>query len=204
MATDDELALYYAGLLILQYANRPNAIATIKAQALSSIASQIIQQVTDAYDLDTAIGPQLETLGDYRGAKRTLVGLDLSKQYFAMPPYSDPAPASYKGFAVYGQVPSWFFEVYQDNEHATFVLNDNDLRSFIKYLAKLQSLNLELEGIDDFLFEFFGTYVTLADNGDMTITYTHDSADPNDLFAIVSFVGALPHPAGVAVIVLTV
>lgn len=68
--TDDELIAYYASLLIIQYANLPNASGTIRATAELFIMNQLPTAVMNAYDLSTAVGVQLDVLGKYVGASR--------------------------------------------------------------------------------------------------------------------------------------
>ena len=60
---------------------------------------------------------------------------------------------------------SWFFEYYADVDAAS-LLTDSELRQFVQYLAKLQSLSLGRGAIEQFLFEFFGSYgyASLGDN----------------------------------------
>lgn len=75
--TNDELAEYYSNLLILQYHEKAKAIATIQAQVTPIIMDQLPIAVQDAFDIETAIGVQLDVLGDYVGASRntyTLTG----------------------------------------------------------------------------------------------------------------------------------
>lgn len=201
--TTDELVAYYVALIIIQYANKPRAAATVGLFARSIVADQVIQQVEDAYDLETAAGAQLDALGTYVGASRTIVGIDLGKTFFTMPTYTDPDAGTVPGFALYADgsnVPQ-YFAFYADGQNVAYVLTDPDFALLIAYLAKLDVLDLGLGSIDQFLFEFFGTYVTLADNGNMTITYADDPADPSNLFTIANFIGALPQPAGVEIIV---
>ncbi len=201
--TTDELVAYYVALIIIQYANRPRAVATVDAFVRSLVADQVIQQVEDAYDLATATGVQLDALGTYVGASRTIVGIDLGKTFFTTPTYAASDKDTVPGFAFYADgsnVPQ-YFAFYADGQNVAYVLTDPDFRLLIQYLAKLNALDLGLGSIDQFLFEFFGTYVTLTDNGDMTITYADDPADPSNLFTIVNFIGAFPQPAGVEIIV---
>lgn len=195
--TTDELVQYYVDLLIAQYNRKPNARAFVDAMVRSVVADQIVQQTEDAFDIDTALGAQLDLLGTYRGASRAIVGLDLGRVYFVAPEYSDIVTGLH-GFALYTDPtdPFWYFASYEDSET---LLTDADFRIFLKYLTKLQSLDLGLGSIDAFLFEFFGVYVMMVDNGDMTITYTDDPSDPSDLFKIVNYTGNLPHPSGVTV-----
>jgi len=61
---------YYANLLIIQYRNKPKAVATIKAIVSLFLSDDIFLQVQDAFDLDTAVGVQLDVLGKYTGVSR--------------------------------------------------------------------------------------------------------------------------------------
>lgn len=75
--TTDELAQYYASLLIIQYVGKSKASATVKGTALALIMDQLPIAVQNAYDIQTAIGVQLDILGKYVGASRkgyTLTG----------------------------------------------------------------------------------------------------------------------------------
>lgn len=200
--TTDELIDYYAQLLIMQYNNKPKASATVKSFVAEVIANQIVQQVNDGFDLETAIGDQLTAVGTYRNAPRLIFGLNIIKSYFAMPSYDDPSPELVKGFAEYSTPnPSWYFLLYADVNTLVFSLSDSDLRSLIKYLAEINSSGHGLGEIDTVLFNNFGSYVSLTDNENMTITYTDDPSDPSALFKIVNRLNALPQPAGVQVIV---
>lgn len=71
MATTQDLINYYADLLILQYKGQPKAYATIQAIVAGPIADQLPIAVQDAFDLDTAVGVQLDVLGKYAGVVRT-------------------------------------------------------------------------------------------------------------------------------------
>lgn len=68
--TDAELKAYYADLLILQYRSKPRAYATIQASVDLFIQNQILFAIRDAFDIDTAIGAQLDILGKYAGVSR--------------------------------------------------------------------------------------------------------------------------------------
>lgn len=68
--TTQELIDYYANLLILQYRDKPKALATVKALAGLALADKIAVELQDAFNLDTAVGKQLDTLGKYVGVTR--------------------------------------------------------------------------------------------------------------------------------------
>lgn len=69
--TIQELIDYYVGLLIIQYNNQPKAIETIELLVRQSTMEQLPEQVRDAFDLDTAVGVQLDMLAKYVGVTRS-------------------------------------------------------------------------------------------------------------------------------------
>ena len=69
--TDGELQIYYANLLIIQYRQKPQAYATIKATTKAAIINQLPLAVQNAFDLETAVGVQLDILGKYVVVVRT-------------------------------------------------------------------------------------------------------------------------------------
>jgi hypothetical protein len=74
MATVEELKEYYANLLILQYLNKPKAMATIKAVVEPVIMDQLPVDVQDAFAIGTAEGVQLDVIGKYVGVSRSGYG----------------------------------------------------------------------------------------------------------------------------------
>jgi hypothetical protein len=69
--TDAQIIAYYANLLILQYLGQPNAYATIQALVTPVIMGQLPLLAQNAFDIDTAIGSQLDILGKYAGVTRS-------------------------------------------------------------------------------------------------------------------------------------
>ena len=70
MATSQEFQNYYADLLILQYKTQPKARATIKALIKELYGSGSLLDLVNGFNLDTAVGKQLDTLGKYIGLNR--------------------------------------------------------------------------------------------------------------------------------------
>jgi hypothetical protein len=198
--TTDQLVAYYVNLLIIQYKALPKAQATIAAISSTIVADQIVAQVRDGFDPATAVGAQLDILGQYVGAPREIPGFTPVNEYWALPSYNDPN-TGYSGWARYTDVviPSNYWRSYTTTD-ATLTLTDGQMRSLILYLVALHASDHSNESIDNLFAQFFGGYATVTDNGNMTVTYTHDAThDPSILFQIVNFIGALPHPAGVAI-----
>lgn len=72
--TNLELSESYANLLILEYIGQPNAYAYISLIALIGILNQLPSAVLNAYDIGSAVGPQLDVIGKYVGASRSGYG----------------------------------------------------------------------------------------------------------------------------------
>lgn len=68
--TDTELIQYYADLLILQYKTQSKAPEHIKALIETIMIFELIQDVKNGYDIETAVGVQLDVLGKYIGLER--------------------------------------------------------------------------------------------------------------------------------------
>ena len=205
--TDQELIAYYGNLLAIQYKTLPNAMGTIEAVATEAVASQVFSQVLNGFDLATAEGEQLDILASYVGAPRTVFGYNPTVPYLSFPGYSDlpDPPTAPIGFAQYADTadPVTFWLRYSTSQ-TTYVLTDGQLRLLVAYLIAVHASDHTLYSIDVILQEFFGGYCTLADNEDMSITYTHQSSDPNLLFSVVSQLNLLPRPGGVEVVVVEV
>jgi hypothetical protein len=199
--TVQDLIDYYVNLLIIQYNNKPNARATIDAFVKQAVADLIEIQVRDGFDMDTAIGYQLDVLGKYVDVRRTINGLDIARDYFALPPYGDPNADDYVGFAIYGgTIPTGFFRLYSD-VNSSYAMKDNEMRDLIKLKVRQHKSDHSLQDIDDIMDEFFGADVTITDNGDMTVTYAFTPGLTYNLPIIAVYTNALPKPAGVRLII---
>lgn len=205
-ATSEQLLEYYANTLIAQYFNKPKAVGTIRALlggtgAYGLIADAIANQVRDGFDLDTAVGQQLDWLGKLRGVTRFLATLDLSKVFLPLVDYDDPDVGTLPGIANYDdavQPPSTYTMTYED--FITTVLQDGDFRRVIKFLAKVQSCDYAYGTLDAICYTFFDGNVNLKITGPMQITYQHLTSDTDNLFTIIRQMGLLPGPAGVEVL----
>lgn len=200
--TTQELIAFYQNLLPIQYKALPNAAGQVGVNVQQVIANQIYAQVRDAFDPQTAIGVQLDILGEYVGAVRTIAQYNPSLSYFELQSYAI-LPAGPIGFAAYADIADpvdyWLSYV---TSLTTFVLTDGLMQQLIQYLIELHASDHTNEDIDLIFEQFFGQYVTLTDNADMTMTVTHSaSTDPNAFFGIVKQLGLLPKPAGVLVAV---
>jgi hypothetical protein len=70
--TDALLVEYYQDLLILQYKNKPKARGHIASNVSPLIIFELSNAVKNGYNIETAIGKQLDVLGKYAGISRVL------------------------------------------------------------------------------------------------------------------------------------
>ena len=70
-----ELIDYYVNLLIIQYKGKPKAEATISAFVNQALVNQLPLAILDAYNIDTAIGVQLDIIGKYQNCNRQISGI---------------------------------------------------------------------------------------------------------------------------------
>ena len=77
MSDVQNLIDYYTNLLIIQYNSKEKARATIELFSRVLLADGIFFDVLNAYNLDTAVGHQLDVIGKYVGVDRYYDALDL-------------------------------------------------------------------------------------------------------------------------------
>lgn len=204
--TAGDVVDYYQNLLIIQYKRSVKAFQTVGAVSTEIVADLIYTQVQNAFDLNTAIGNQIDILGTYVGAQRFLANFSSLNTYMAFPEYTDAGAGSVVGFSQYTDVnpPVGYWRLYSTVD-VSYILTDGQMRDLVQYLIAVHASDFSNASIDDIMLAFFGQYVTVTDNEDMTMVYTHDATnDPFQLFAIVEFLGLLPRPAGVGVTVINV
>jgi len=200
MTDAEQIIEYYQNTLIAQYYRQPKAIATIGAYVGEISGDAIYTQVRDAFDLEAAIGKQLDMLGELRGVSRYLFSLDLSKTFMAVPSYDDGDKGSVLGMADYDDPvypSSWFTMRYDD--FVSYTLEDDDFRRVIQYLATLHACDYSFKTLDDLCYRFFLGNVNIVELGSYQLRYKHLTSDPDKLFSIIWQMGRLPRPAGVTV-----
>ena len=152
---DFDYGKYLASLLIIQYNQKPKAAATIEALA-KMFPDELILQVRDAFDLDTATGKALDTLAKYVGVTR----------------------------------------FYYDENGNIIELDDEELRTLIKFKAISNTSNASHYDIDMALYNFFGTTVRATSSGNMSMTFFVRSDAERVVEAAIQQ-KAMPAPLGV-------
>lgn len=173
MAIDlDSTIEYYKNLLIIQYNNKEKARATIDLYIRTLLSDNIASQVQDGYDINTAVGVQLDVLGKYIGIDRNFSNTLLIGDFFSMTSYSTLDTDDKVGMTDFANYASDLggFATYEDIVDVQ-KLTDEDYRFVMKLRIIQNNSNHSNKSIDDGLFGFFGTDLILSDNQNMTIAY---------------------------------
>lgn len=95
--TLNELTSYYGQLLAYQYRGKPNALRQIQLWSKQAVADFLANQLLTCFDIDAAVGTQLDVLGKYVGVPRN-IGLVISKPFFSLWAYASGLnPVLYQG-----------------------------------------------------------------------------------------------------------
>ena len=194
---NEDLIGYYKNLLIIQYRGKPKAEKTIEAFIRLVILFELINQVKKGFDINTAQGRQLDILAKYAGVRRQITGVDFSRRFFGYSTYDEPDPPyKWTGYVSYENSSAGSSKVfsYDENQAELLVLNDSELRLFIRLGVFRNSKNTSLKEIDDFLLGFMPS-VSAEEIGLMRLRFVA----PNDLdylFPIIQGEGLLPKSAG--------
>ncbi len=199
-AVVENLIEYYRNLLIIQYHNKPKAMATIDAVTQEMVANGIVFDVRDGFSVDTAVGVQLDIIGKYVGVDRFYKSQDITGIHFG---YSDAFEIEPIGTTGYADAADFFskegsFLSSLDIIGNGYQLSDSDFRILIKLKILLNNSNFSDKEIDDDLFRIFGDSLYAIDNLDMSMEYFTDST----LSLIVKVAlskNLLPAPMGVRI-----
>lgn len=182
----------YLNLLILQYSDLPKASQTIEALiAKYEELFNVVREFEAAFDIDTAEGVQLDTIGKIVGLSRTVPDV-IPKVYFG---FADTPNAETFSKAPFFRT---FDAIYTDTQ-----LNDTDYRFFLK--AKITKNVITAKMIDDSLsiqdaISFmFGNEAYINDNQDMTMTLFIDEPYPTRLISFLIALDLIPRPQAVGV-----
>jgi len=201
MATDLETAIeYYKDLLLYQYINQYKSRETIGLLVSQALVDLLPVEISKAFDLETATGPQLDIIGEYIGLDRIVEAI-IVRDYFTLDDYNAPLTTGAFGFTDY-TVPtqnatvSMYLYVFFDTP--TNSLEDNEYRLLLKLKSYLNSSLLSIYEINEALTSLFGTGVFCADQLDMSLSY-FVSDELSRIMTIAHNESLLPKPMGVLI-----
>ncbi len=205
---DDDLIKYYQNLLILQYKRLPKANEHLRALLSQVIIFDFLEEVTNAFDLETAVGDRLTRLGLFLGISREVRKVE-NERYFGLGSiYLEEHPVeadlSLVGFTSYYQdaapgYPWTFSSLFQ---YIRNELQDNELRKFIQMRIAINKGNCSLAEVNDFFRTFFGGIVTVTEdleNSPMNLKYGVEQTSIEDFFLYMNEKKLFPRPAGVGI-----
>jgi hypothetical protein len=198
---------YYQNLLIVQYSNKTNAKATIGAMYDTVIpknsvtGNNLLEDIRDAFNLDTAVGVQLDILGYYIGVNRLYQGQDFDTlKLMGFKDYGGYSTATY-GFNTYSNYASDMSNgilTYAKMISVSNKLSDNDFRFLLKLKAAQNNCDHSCYAIDEILYAFLKNELFYIENQNMTMTY-FVSSSYTKLLPVMIQKGLLLKPMGVGI-----
>lgn len=192
-----ELCEIYVNLLVFGYKTKSKARATIAIIIKQALGDMFFKQLETCFNVDTAIGPQLDIIGKYVGLPRN-IGDPVPVDYFGFISYVGADPQNTNGFTDYtsnvNQNPLFYSYTFAGAQATD--LNDLQYAFMIKLKIALNNSDASLYDIQNRLKTFFNGFITVTDNKDMTLTYNIASAAPVTPTVLLPY---LPRPTGVGV-----
>lgn len=186
-------------LLIKQYWEKPKAKAEIELLARNWESSAIFLAGLDpAFDLDSAVGAQLDVLGRIVGISRSVPGV-VPKIYFGF--NENPESRGFSSKFDAQRVGGPFFDKFSI-PFTALQLGDSDYRFFIRVKASLNRASGYLSsdqyiGIQDVVLAAFDGRAYVVDNLDMTLTLYVSPTVSLDRLRLIRSLNLLPKPQGV-------
>lgn len=192
---------YYANLLIIQYHNKPRARATIKLMAHFLWANMLLLQIRDAFDWKTAIGKQLDIIGEWVGVDRFYNGQLFDFQpWFALIDWNEEPDNLQGGFATFenfDSVQGGFLD-YENIRPTQNRLIDDAYRIMIGLKIIKNSITATCKSIDEAIWEYFGGKVyTVWAPDELTYYY---APELSEVIQVAENKKVLPCPTGVRLV----
>lgn len=177
---NSDLISYYANLLILQYRSKTKAVDHIKNIMESQVIYDLMRDVENGYNIDDAVGVQLDILAKYVGASRVItVQEDITGVHWGFVDYLETTPyENVVGVVDYSQTPLPEADMinYDSGVNSNYVLTDTELRFIIRLKIIQNNSNYSPDSIDNLLFDAFGDKIQMNDNLNMTVEYFVDKS----------------------------
>ncbi len=201
MADVSSIIEQYVDLLIIQYSQKPKARALIRLFVEQVLSSGVLLDVRDGYDLETAVGKQLDVLGKYIGIGR-FYRKQILENYFALIDFDevDSPPPEKIGLADYSDFETKEGRMLQFSNilSSTLALNDDDYRFILKLKIIQNYSDHSHQSIDEALYAFFGSDVYVESTGNMQMTY-HMPMRLSAVLEVAIQKGVIMRPMGVEV-----
>jgi hypothetical protein len=202
--TNEEMLIYYANLLILQYKTKEKAPQHIKALIKILMILELLVDIENGFSIDDSIGVQQDTVAKYLDVDRTITGTSFIRDYWGYCEYGDTSPFDFNNYIVYGAiVPDVQIRTYEESSQSLFELTDEEFRFVMRMRIIQNNSNHSAYEIDQFIYKYFpnqAIFSDFIDRGNMSIAYIFNESSERMVTILVSE-NLLPKPAGVAVTV---
>lgn len=194
MAVDQDFIDQYLELLIIQYSDRPNAIAEIELLTGTwSTVFDFFNAFFAEFDLDLAYGDRLDKIGKLVGVTR-IVEEGLVKKYFGFEGITNAL--------TFGAGP--FFSIVNDSGFTSTELNDTQFRFFIrskisKNISSAYMVNDDRRSLQQAIQFLFKNRAFVVDDKDMSLTIYVDESFPAEDLTLIQALDLIPRPQGVRI-----
>lgn len=170
--TVEQIVEYYKNLLIIQYKGKPKAEATIALIAEIQAMDNVEFDVESGFDINTAVGKQLDILGKWLGVNRDYQGTNYPDNIFGFTDYAG-ADSGQEGFSDYADYTTKVgtFLTYNQIVGNKQKLNDEDYRIVLRLQIVCNNANMSQSAIDNLLFDYFGYGIIASSDNLMDLTY---------------------------------
>lgn len=199
-ATKDDLTAYYQNLLIVQYHNKPKAKAEAGMRAKNAAGDFIFLEWWRNFDVDTAVGVQLDLIGKIVGLSRIVYAFEFENNYFSLNDTTNlMAVPTGRGFSTVANPVKGGIRSVLQSKRSKYAMNDSQYRIMIKLKIAYNNAVNTNKFIDDEVYRLFGKDVIVTNNFNMTMTVTVKQ-NQNINVKIAEFLGIFIVPLGVDII----
>jgi hypothetical protein len=185
----------YTGLIISEHVNKPKfaQVVALLGGALDDIV-QVAKSIPAAYDIDNAIGAQLDVIGEWVGRPRVVEDI-LSIEFFG---FQDDGAALQFGELINPSIGGRFYERFE-NFASSSTLADPEYRTILKAKIVRNQWDGTTSGLESALEYVFGVPCAIVDTGSLSLTIYVGRPITAIEKTLLSTFDLLPRPAGVAI-----
>lgn len=199
----NEIIQAYTNMLEIQYNGLPNATNTVKLHCETLLANMLLWKIRDAFDVENAIGHQLDVIGLWEGIDRYFQGASYdNKRWLAYFDWNDNNQPN----NLQGCYKDWNNETsddgayldYSDVISTTNRLDDETFRTLLKLKIAKNTLVNTNKNVDNTIHNIFGNLVYTT-WGVQEVTYNYNNSIYN-IIKLAELKNCLLAPTGCKII----
>lgn len=200
----EELKSAYSNLLIAQYHQGVNSVATIKANIETLLSNMLLWKIRDCWDIDDTtlcVGTQLDIIGKWVGVDRYFVGQSFGDSlHLSFVDWNEVLEPTVNQ----GGLRDWNVDRPEDGDFLTYdnvisvtnKLNDDDFRLLIKLKIIKNNTIMNCKNIDDAINDVFGINVLTSWNNVNELDYFVGNDSLYAIIELAKLKNCLPIPTG--------